>query len=174
MGKVAVGDKPKRERTPKQALDALMRLCARAERSSGDALRLMRGWGIRESDMQQIVKRLIEERFIDDRRYAAAFVRDKINLSTWGARKIAYTLSRKGVDSQIIRETLAEYDAVESEERLEALLRKKMLRTKYSSIFDLRGKLTRYASSQGYKFDTICRSVEKITKELGGDDADFM
>jgi regulatory protein len=170
MGKVAVEGRAKRERTPKQALEALMRQCARAERSSGDALRLMRGWGIGEGDMQQILQRLISERYIDDRRYAAAFVRDKINLSTWGSRKIAVALSRKGVESQIIKEALAEYDAIDDEGRLEALLRKKMARTKASSPFDLRAKLMRYAASQGYKFDVISSCIAKLTQNAGGED----
>lgn len=172
MGKMAVDGKPKRERTPKQALNALMRQCARAERSSGDALRLMRGWGISEGDMQQILKQLISERYIDDRRYAAAFVRDKINLSTWGSRKIAIALSRKGIDSQIIRDTLAEYDEIDDEGRLEGLLRKKMARTKASSLFDLRAKLMRYAASQGYKFDVISSCIAKITQNAESEDED--
>ena len=38
----------KRDKTPDEALAALMRLCARAEKSEGDARRLMRGWGVAE------------------------------------------------------------------------------------------------------------------------------
>ena len=41
-----------RTKTPEQALAALMRLCARAEKSEGDARRLMRGWGVAEKDAE--------------------------------------------------------------------------------------------------------------------------
>ena len=45
----------KRDKTPDEALAALMRLCARAEKSEGDARRLMRGWGVAEKDAEQNV-----------------------------------------------------------------------------------------------------------------------
>ena len=61
-----------RTKTPEQALAALMRLCARAEKSEGDARRLMRGWGVAEKDAEQVLGRLVRDRFIDDSRYAEA------------------------------------------------------------------------------------------------------
>ena len=75
-----------RTKTPEQALAALMRLCARAERSEEDARRLMTRWGVAPADRERVLERLRRDRFIDDARYAEAFVRDKINLSGWGAR----------------------------------------------------------------------------------------
>ena len=47
-----------------------MRYAARAERSSGDALRLMRRWGIGEVDRRQILEKLQRQHFIDDERFA--------------------------------------------------------------------------------------------------------
>lgn len=91
-----------RTKTPEQALAALMRLCARAERSEEDARRLMTRWGIAPADRERVLERLRRDRFIDDARYAEAFVREKINLSGWGARKIADALHRK----RIARETI--------------------------------------------------------------------
>lgn len=77
----------KRSKSPEQALSALMRLCARAEKCSGDALRLMRGWGVEPAAQQQVLRQLQQQRFIDDERYAAAFVREKMRLSGWAAAK---------------------------------------------------------------------------------------
>ena len=48
----------KRAKTPEQALAALMRLCARAEKSQDDARRLMRGWGLAEREGEQVLARL--------------------------------------------------------------------------------------------------------------------
>lgn len=86
----------KRDKTPDEALAALMRLCARAEKSEGDARRLMRGWGVAEKDAEQVLGRLVRDRFIDDSRYAEAFVREKLRLSGWGEYKIRTALQRKG------------------------------------------------------------------------------
>ena len=92
----------KRTKTPEQALTSLMRLCARAEKSEGDARRLMRGWGLAERDAEAVLARLVRERFIDDTRYAEAFVREKLRLSGWGEYKIRTALQRKGIRREVI------------------------------------------------------------------------
>ena len=66
-----------RTKTPEQALAALMRLCARAERSEEDARRLMTRWGVAPADREQVLERLRRDRFIDDARYAEAFARSR-------------------------------------------------------------------------------------------------
>ena len=62
----------KRDKTPEQAYAALIRLCARSEKSSGDALRLMQRWGVKPSARQGVLQKLLADRFIDDNRYAEA------------------------------------------------------------------------------------------------------
>ena len=81
----------KKVKTPEQALAALMRLCARAEKSQEDARRLMRGWGLAERDAEGVLAKLVRDCFIDDARYAGAFVREKLRLSGWGEYKIRHS-----------------------------------------------------------------------------------
>ena len=156
--------KVKRTKTAEQALRSLMNLCVRGERCSGDALRLMRGWGVNAADADKVLQRLVAERFIDDSRYAAAFVREKINLSGWGMYKITATLRQKGIDGAIISEALQECGGVDMAERLTELLRRKMRITKYKNSADLRAKLLRYAAGQGYDFSTARTCVEQLVK----------
>lgn len=153
--------KPK-ERKPKSAAEAhssLMRLCSRAEKSSGDAMRLMRTWQVPESDRQAVLERLISMRFIDDSRYAEAYVREKSSLAGWGARKIAQQLRLKGISGDIIARVLATLDNEEQAERLEQRLRRKLRTTKYNSTYDLRGKLLRYGLGLGYDYDVVKDAV---------------
>ncbi|MBQ9137212.1 MAG: RecX family transcriptional regulator [Alistipes sp.] len=156
--------KVKRTKTPMQALNSLMNLCARSEKCSSDALRLMRGWGVADADAQRVLQRLIAERFIDDSRYTSAFVREKINLSGWGVYKITAALRRKGIDSATIAAAIAENGSVDMTERLTELLRRKMRTTKSKSAADLRQKLLRYAAGQGYDFSTARTCVEQLVK----------
>ena len=67
-----------RQRSAEEAFAALARLCSRAEKSSGDAMRLMRTWGVPEADRPKVLQQLQEQRYIDDERFAGAFVRDKL------------------------------------------------------------------------------------------------
>ena len=157
-----------RERKPKsaeQALTALMRLCARSEKSSGDALRLMRTWEVAECERQGVLQKLIDQRFIDDRRYAEAYTREKSSLAGWGERKIALQLRQKGVARDIIVEVLASINGDEQSQRLVDKLSRKMRSTKAASEYELRGKLLRYALSLGYDYDMAIEAIGRVISE---------
>ena len=163
-----------KRKSAEQALRLLMNMAARAERSSGDALRLMKRWGVDDNDAQRVLQRLIAERFIDDSRYAAAFVREKINLSGWGSYKIVAALRRKGVDNRIIENALSQYGSVDMEERLQGLLEKKIKTVKCRDTSDLRAKLFRFAASRGYDYSTAMQAVDRVVKgERECDNLDF-
>lgn len=157
-----------RERKTKsaaEALQSLMRLCARGERSTGDAMRLMRTWGVPEGERQSVVDRLVAQRFIDNSRYAELYVREKSHLSGWGARKIAMQLRTKGVEKEVIAEALATIDRDEQSDRLVEKLRRKMRTTKAQSDYEMRGKLLRYALGLGYDYDDASTALDKIMAE---------
>ena len=157
-----MGQTLKRTKSPEEALKRLMALCARSERSSGDALRLMRGWGMEEAEARKVLDRLVRERFIDDSRYADLFVRAKINLSGGGAGKIRLTLRQKGVAQSVIDEAMEQLADKDMGPRLEELLRRKLRSVKGKSPFDVRTKLIRYALSQGYEFGAARECAEHL------------
>lgn len=157
----------RRTKTPEQALQTLMQQCARSERSSGDALRLMRQWGVTDEDAQKVLERLQRERFIDDARYAEAFTRDKLRLSGWGAFKIRAALIAKGISREIIHDVVEPMlDDTDMVERLMVSLRNKLRTLRYRDASDMRNKLIRFGLSRGYNTDTVIDCVDKLRKEL--------
>lgn len=161
-----IENKPRerRTKTAAEALQSLMRLTARAEKSSGDALRLMRTWGVPEDERQGVLDRLLAQRFIDDRRYAEAYVREKSQLSGWGARKIAMQLRQKGIDKSVISEMLATLDGDSTRQRLKERLERKLRSVKATTEYDLRGKLLRHALSAGYDYDLVVDVIDELRK----------
>jgi regulatory protein len=156
----------KRTKSPQQALQSLMRMCARSERSSGDALRLMKRWGVADDEARKVLARLQAERFIDDRRFAEAFVRDKLNLSGWGAYKIKMSLRAKGVAREIIEEVASTMiEATDMKERLEEIMQRKLRTLKYSSTYEAKTKLIRFAASRGYDIEEAVECASKILKD---------
>ena len=149
----------KKVKTPEQALAALMRLCARAEKSQEDARRLMRGWGLAERDAEGVLAKLVRDRFIDDARYAGAFVREKLRLSGWGEYKIRTALQRKRIDRALIDAALAEADRSGMDERLRRQLERKARTAKYSTQYELKTKLIRYGLSLGYDYETVVEAA---------------
>ena len=158
--------KVKRPKTAEQALASLMRLCARAERSSGDAMRLMATWLVPEADRQGVLQRLIKDRFIDDSRYAEALVREKSNLSAWGEYKIRATLRRKGIADEIINSALQQMPAEQNLERLTERLKRKIRTIKYDTTYQLKTKLIRHALSLGFTMDDVLKCVEDVMRDI--------
>lgn len=155
----------KRAKTPEQALAALMRLCARAEKSQDDARRLMRGWGLAEREGEQVLARLVRDRFIDDGRYAEVFVRDKLRLSGWGEYKIRAALTRKGIDRALIDRELAGFDREGMHERLQAQLARKARTVRQAAPRELKAKLIRYGLSLGYDYGTVIETVSTMIED---------
>lgn len=153
----------RKTKSAQQALQALMRLCSRAEKSTGDAMRLMRTWGVPEGERQGVIDTLIAQRFISNRRYAEAYAREKSSLAGWGPKKIALQLKIKGVEREIIADVLSQYDGDTHRDHLAERLRRKLRTTKASSEYELRGKLLRYALSLGYDYDTALSSIEQLS-----------
>lgn len=157
----------KREKTPEQALRSLMNLCVKAERSEFDVRRLLERWGVAEEVRQRIVDTLVRERFVDNRRYAEAYVREKVRFSGWGRYKIRAALRAKRIDESIVEEALEQVDGASMREKLEHRLQMKMNRTKSRDAYDLRGKLVRYGAGLGFDTDTVLEVVERLMKERG-------
>lgn len=154
----------RKAKTPEQALASLMRLASRGERSSGDALRLMRGWGIDHAAQQKILRTLMDQKFIDDRRYAEAYVREKSGLNGWGAYKIRRMLASKGISGEIAERALAQIGRDESTAKLARMLERKLKTGKDEDTYQLRGRLLRYGMSLGYEYEQVMETVEKLTK----------
>ena len=106
----------------KKVLERLQRQCARMESCTFDvrrkALKAMEG----DADAaDRIVSSLVTDRFVDDRRYAAAFAREKSSLQGWGPVKIRFQLRGKGISDEIISEALLEVDPEKAASKLDKL-----------------------------------------------------
>ena len=158
------GPHGKRAKSAEEALAGLMRYAARAERSSGDALRLMRRWNVPEADRERILHRLCESGFIDDRRFAAAYVREKSSLAGWGVHKIRAGLRAKGIPA-VVRE----YETGAVADRLQELLDRK-LRSVSGTAYEVKGKLVRFGLSRGYDYDTVVEAASRAVARTGAEE----
>uniref|UniRef100_UPI004056FF9D regulatory protein RecX n=1 Tax=Alistipes sp. TaxID=1872444 RepID=UPI004056FF9D len=158
--------KPKPQKSPEKALASLQMLCARREYSSGDALRLMERWGVEPLARRKVLEALVRDRFIDDARYAEAFVREKSRLNGWGSHKIRQGLRLKGVAPALIEQALEMLRPEETEGRLRQLLEQKRPHLKAKDRYDLRSKLIRFALSRGYGYSMVSEQIDQLLREV--------
>ena len=162
----------KKDMTEQEAYLQLAALCAQAEHCQQEMRDKMRRWELDETVQNRIIDRLIKERYIDDERYARAFVKDKIRYNKWGRRKVQQALWQKHVDADIQQRVLDEIDEKEYLDILRPLLKQKRKSIKAESDYELNQKLVRFALGRGFGFDIIrqCLNVDDIDIEDIDDD----
>ena len=152
--------------TEQEALQKLSALCARAEHSSGEMLEKMRRWQLSEDARERVLNRLIDEKFVDDERFARLFVREKIRFDHWGRRKIEQALYQKGVASDISRRVLDEVDDEAYVAELKKLIAAKRRSVQAESDYELRAKLTKYALGRGFDYNVIRQCIDSADELL--------
>lgn len=152
----------KKECTAEEARLKAEAYCSMAERCTDDVLRKLGQWGTPEDTHGAIVDALREEKYIDDRRYAVAFVRDKYRFNQWGRIKISQALRVKHVALEDISAALEEIDEEEYESILVSLLLKKRQGIKANSDYERNGKMIRFAASHGYEMGEILRCMKQM------------
>jgi regulatory protein len=148
---------------PASVTDRLRVLCSRREYCSSDiykkALDAMDG---NASEAGKVLEKLQEEKYVDDRRYARAYARDKSSIVGWGSVKIRYMLSAKGVARDVIDEALAEVDADSADRRFEKLMLAKCRAMKEDA--NVRMKLIRFAAGRGYGYEQASSMADRIIR----------
>lgn len=150
--------------TADKILNNLRRQCSRREYCTADVLK--KAEKALDGDHQQAVKVLnvlVDEKYVDDRRYAAAFARDRSSIAGWGAVKIRYMLSAKGISKDIISEALEEVDVRKADDRLRKLLENKDRSLKEDPQRKM--KLLRFALGRGYSYDEVSAILNVIEKK---------
>ena len=145
----------KKDITEQEAYLQLAALCAQAEHCEQEMRDKMRRWELDAAVQDRIITRLTTERYIDNERYARAFVKDKIRYNKWGRRKVQQALWQKHIDNDIQQRVLDEIDEKEYLDVLCPLLKQKRRSIKAASDYELNQKLVRFALGRGFGFDII-------------------
>lgn len=144
--------------------DRMRRLCSRREYCRSDIFRkavtALDGDKVAAEDL---VARLEDGKYIDDARYAEAYARDKSSLTGWGAAKIRYMLSMKGVAKDVIDAAMDRIDGGKSEARLE-----KLMDNRYRTLKDdpqCRLKMLRFGIGRGYAYDEVEAVLNRLVRK---------
>ena len=139
----------------KTALNKAMAQCSRREYCSDDIRNKLIMWGLGNNDSEEVINVLIKENFINESRFAAAFVRDKFNYNKWGKIKIASHLKTKKIPSDIIRSALDLIDYEAYIKSLKELIVGHRKLVKAKNKYDLKAKLLRYGLSKGFESSLV-------------------
>ena len=142
---------PAKPLTPDQVLDKMAKYCAYQERCVKDVKDKLKTFDISEEEKDKILEYLLENRFVNDERFAKAFVRGKVNQSGWGVNKIRFHLMQKGIAKELIDEAIGQTDEEVYRQRLIDILKTKSKTIKAANDFEKKRKLAAYAMQKGFE-----------------------
>lgn len=129
--------------------ERLRRWCAYQERCSYQLNEKMRLMELTDEQKAKFTKMLIEEKFIDDQRFAHSFVSGKIRIKKWGRIKIRVELGRLKIASALIAEALDSFDENEYDAMVISAAEKKSELLKEPDKFIKTGKIAQFLVARG-------------------------
>ncbi|MFO7844047.1 MAG: regulatory protein RecX [Bacteroidales bacterium] len=146
----------------KQALVKAENLCAQKEQCINDIKQKFYRWGINTSDSETLIASLVNDKFIDEARYATAFAKEKFRFNKWGKIKIEYALKQKNIPEDYIHQALNQIPLSEYNTVLEKELLKKRKSIKDTDQYTIKSKLVRFAVSKGFENGKVFDMVNSM------------
>lgn len=125
--------------------------CSQKEYCRSEIAQKLRVKGAASAEIEKLLERLEAECYIDEERYARAFVADKFRFDHWGRVKMSYALRQKGINANIIDEALAQIDEEEYRQSLADFIASRRRTMKAASPYALNQKIARAAISRGFE-----------------------
>lgn len=148
-----------REMTFDEALDRCRFLAAKGECCTFDLEQKMRNWGVQPKDIQRVIKSLVAERYVDNLRFATAYVRDKTRFNHWGRVKTTLMLRQKHIDKQVINEAFNELPESDYQRAFEAERDKKLRQLRALKPFERNRKTAAYLIQKGFEPDFVFKNL---------------
>ena len=146
--------------TETEALNKVAAYCSTAELCRAEISEKLQRWGLPYDVIDRILKRLVDEKYIDEERFCRAFVNDKYRFAKWGKVKIAQALQLMKISYNTCRQFLNEIDEEEYLSILDSLLTAKRKSIHAENEYELNGKLMRFALSRGFEMKDIRRCIQ--------------
>ena len=144
-----------------QGLQRAAGLCCQSEHCVADITEKLLRWGVSREDSDRIVDRLIDEKYIDESRYALAYVRDKVRFSHWGRVKIKSMLRMLRISEQDISNAFDSFDEDEYLGVLEGVIESKRKTLPEAESYASRVKLIRFALQRGFEMHEIAKFISE-------------
>lgn len=119
-------------------------------------------YGLPPADIDKIIGKLLENDFINERRFVESYVRGKFGLKKWGKVRIRQELKMREISNESIREALDAIDETEYQETLRFLADRKWKLTREPDLYKKKAKVTRFLAFRGFEADRIREVVDGL------------
>jgi regulatory protein len=158
----------KKRLSKEEALQKLRHYCGYQERNHKEVKEKLYGFGLRKQDVEEAISILIEENYLNEERYANAYVGGYFRNKQWGRVKINYELKQKGISEYCIRNAMKEIDDEDYMRTMRELINKKreQLIDEELKPFQINNKILQYLLQRGFESQLVLR----LLRESGSSD----
>lgn len=156
----------KRQPTEEEMLLRMAGMCAVAEHCTSDIRDKILKKGFSRDEADRMIKYLVDNKYIDDGRFAKAFASDKVRFSGWGRAKIRMWLKLRRISESAVGEGLA---CVSEEDYMLAFRKAMEAKARGLDLGEVkdRQRLYRHLSSRGFESGLIVSEMRKLVAEHG-------
>lgn len=129
--------------------------CAYQERCQFEVNQKLLQYGLALDDRNALIAHLIEQRFLDEERFAEAYVSGKFRIKRWGKIKIQQHLKQKHISSYSINKAMNQISTEEYYSTVMTLMKKKASELPEVNSLKAKSKIYAYIQSKGFEFDVI-------------------
>lgn len=148
--------------TVEEAKRSLENYCAYQERCHKEVVHKLRDMRMIPDAIDLIVVHLIEHDFLNETRFAKAYVRGKFRVKKWGRKRIELELKKRNVSTYNIKEAFKEISDVDYLNTFHALAEKKAENIRETNTLKKKKKLADYLLYRGWESHLVYEKVHEL------------
>jgi len=153
----------------RKAMDAALRYLGYRSRTRSQMEKYLNGKDFPANTIAEVMEKLAGYGYLDDRRYAKEYMESKLKDRSLGRIRIRMALRERGIEDDIIEETLAGYDEDEELSQAVAYLEKQIHKLQGKSPEIRKKQCYAALARRGFNWETIQRAWNAVeSKEEDG------
>lgn len=164
---ILVVNNPKKVYDLDQARLVIKKYCAYQERSQRQVRERLQKMGLIEEAANLLISECIQENYLNEERFARAFVRGKHNIKKWGRKRLVLELKHHEISDYVLRAAMSELDDESYDEQLEELAQKRWNAVTEQNAYKKGKKVVDYLLRRGYESDAVWNVVHQLINRNG-------
>lgn len=148
--------------TVEEAQKKLEYYCAYQERCHQDVRQKLQSMRMIPEAVDQIIVRLIEHNYLNEERFAKAYVRGKLRHKYWGKNRLTLELKKRDISRNIINQAIKEINDHEYIDTFNTLAKKKAISIREPNKLKRKKKLVDYLLYRGWESFLVYDKVNEL------------
>lgn len=150
--------------TVDEAQKKLENYCAYQERCHKEVRKKLRDMKMIPEAIDKIMVHLIEHNFLNEERFAKAFVQGKFRIKKWGKNRLVRELKFRDISKYAIDVALKEINYDDYYKTIDELIKKRIAQVNEKNIYKKKKKVADYLLYRGWESNLVYEKINEYIK----------